>query len=189
MPEIKIKDKTVKYTVVKRKVKYIRYEIQQDCSLKLVIPKRSKIDEKEYIHKKDDWIYKKITEHEESLEKTRNKITDEKIVTRTQDQLRSIVKEYININKEKLGVKVGRVQFRDLKNKWGSCSSLGNITLSKSLVYMPDELVEYIVYHELSHLLIMAHNDKFYKIIERKYPDYKKWDEKLSLYEYLISEI
>ncbi len=187
MPEVNIRDKTVEYTVVKRKVKYIRYEIQRDCSLKLVIPKRSKIDAEEYIHKKDDWIYKKITEHEKSLERTRNKITDEKLASRSYNQLRSIVEVFINTNKKKLGVKVGRVQFRDLKNKWGSCSSLGNITLSRSLVYMPDELVEYVVYHELAHLLVMAHDDRFYEVIERKYPDYKDWDEKLSLYEYLIA--
>ena len=87
-----------------------------------------------------------------------------------------------------LNVKVNRVQFRDTVYKWGSCSSLRNVTFSKNLRYLPDRLVAYIVYHELVHIIVLAHNDKFYDIIRREFPDYEKCDGKLKEYHYLIEK-
>ena len=71
-------------------------------------------------------------------------------------------------------------------NKWGSCSSLRNITLSVDLRFLPDRLVSYIVFHEMVHIIVMAHNDKFYEIIKKEFEDYKKYDEELEQFSYLL---
>ena len=76
-----------------------------------------------------------------------------------------------------------------MTRKWGSCSSKANITLSKSLAYLPDKLVAYIVYHELAHLIVMAHNDEFFDIIKKEFPNYELCDKKLEQYNYLINKI
>ena len=97
-----------------------------------------------------------------------------------------MVNIYVEKYEKILNVEVNRLQFRDTIYKWGSCSTLRNITLSKNLRFLPDRLVEYIVYHELVHIIVLAHNDKFFEIIKKEFPNYLLCDEKLKQYNFLI---
>ncbi|RAP51763.1 MAG: hypothetical protein BZ138_04530 [Methanosphaera sp. rholeuAM270] len=183
---IRIKDITIEYHVEYRNVKYTRYEIKNG-QLKLVTQKQNKDNIKEQIHKKDNWIYNKIKQQRQFQEKNRKLTQNKRPEQRTLKQLKQHVNNKIEQYEKQLNVKAKRIQYRQMTRKWGSCSSLGNITLSRDLKYLPDKLVSYIVYHELAHLIIMAHNKEFYQIIEREYPDYKKLDEELEQYHYMIN--
>src|SRR5450755_417022 len=61
----------------------------------------------------------------------------------------------------RIGVQPGRVQMRAMYQKWGSCSSRGNITLNTALCHVPLELAEYVVLHELVHLRVFNHGKEF----------------------------
>lgn len=185
--KIKIKDRLIEYTVEYRKVKYIRYELKHG-KLLVIIPKRNTTDVEEIIHKKDNWIYKKLQIYDKETEKLNNKTKNMHLVQRTLPQLRQLVNIYVEKYEKLLNVQINRIQFRDTVYKWGSCSHLRNITLSKNLQYLPDELVAYIVYHELAHILVMAHNDRFFEIIKREFPNYEEYDEKLKEYHFLIAK-
>ncbi len=183
--KIKIRDIEVEYSVDYRKVKYIRYELKRG-KLLIILPKRSKVDIEETIHKKDSWIYKKIIEYNKEKEHLSNITGDMHLVHRTLSELRDLVDVYVEKYEKILNVKVNRLQFRDTVYKWGSCSSLGNVTLSKNLSFLPDRLVEYIVYHEMAHIIVLNHSDKFFEIIRREFPNYDVCDEKLKQYNFLI---
>lgn len=75
-----------------------------------------------------------------------------------------------------LGVenKVGRIAIKDLRSRWGSCSSQGNLNFHFKLVLIPEELADYIVVHELAHLVEMNHSVRFWEQVKRIIPDYKK---------------
>lgn len=184
---IKIKDITLEYYVEYSNVKYIRYELREG-KLRLVLPKRNKEDVEKYIHKKDKWLYKKLKQYYEKLEKNKRLTSNKKLEQRTLYELKCLVNVYVEKYEKELNVKVNRIQFRSMIHKWGSCSSLRNITLSRDLRFLPDNLVAYIVYHEMAHIIVMAHNDEFYKIIEKEFVDYKKCDEELEQYLYLIKK-
>lgn len=83
--------------------------------------------------------------------------------------IKAMVKEYA----KRLNVTASRVQFRDMRRKWGSCSSKGTVTLNTRLTWLESDLVEYIVCHELAHLIQLNHSKKFWKIVETHMPDYK----------------
>lgn len=183
--KIKINDIEVEYSVEYRKVKYTRYELKNG-KLLLILPKRSNADVEESIHKKDRWIYRKILEYNEEKEKLSNVTRDMVLVQRTLPELRNLVNIYVEKYEKILNVKVNRLQFRDTVYKWGSCSSLRNVTLSKNLSFLPDRLVEYIVYHELAHIIVLNHSDRFFEIIKREFPNYHLCDEKLKEYHFLI---
>lgn len=60
------------------------------------------------------------------------------------------------------------------KSNWGSCSSKGNINLSTRLLFAPDEVIDYIIVHELSHLIEMNHSSRFWDVVAQVMPDYKE---------------
>ena len=76
------------------------------------------------------------------------------------------------------GFKVMRVAVRNQKSRWGSCSTTGTISLNWRLIQTPPFVCDYIILHELAHLRHMNHSAKFWREVEKLYPDYpraKKW--------------
>ncbi len=71
---------------------------------------------------------------------------------------------------EKIGVKVRRISIRDQKSRWGSCSSSGNLNFSWRLILMPEQVIDYIVAHEVAHLRHMNHSPDFWKLVSEICP-------------------
>ena len=57
---------------------------------------------------------------------------------------------------------------------WGSCSTRGNVNLSTRLLFAPDDVIDYVIVHELSHLIEMNHSDRFWKIVSDIMPNYRE---------------
>ena len=77
-----------------------------------------------------------------------------------------------------VGVRCGRITVRSQHSKWGSCSSKGNLNFNCLLLLAPAEALDYVVVHELCHMLEMNHSPRFWAQVERVLPDYKnarKW--------------
>ena len=72
----------------------------------------------------------------------------------------------------KLGVPQPQLRLSRAKNQWGSCDSRGIVHLNWQLIQMPPHLIDYVVSHELSHLIEMNHSPAFWKIVESIYPNY-----------------
>ena len=118
------------------------------------------------------WIEKHIKIQSEIKEKY-GLLTDEKVKELRENAKRVLpikASYYANI----MGLKYGRITITGAKTRFGSCSSKGNISFSYLLMMYPDEAIDYVVVHELAHLLEMNHSPKFYKIVESVLPDYKE---------------
>ena len=63
---------------------------------------------------------------------------------------------------------------RDQRRRWGSCSSDGTLRFNWRLAMMSEDVVEYVVVHELSHLEQMNHSPKFWDVVAKRLPDYKE---------------
>jgi predicted metal-dependent hydrolase len=75
----------------------------------------------------------------------------------------------------RLGVKVKAYHLQRMKTKWGSCNpSAGNIRLNTELVKKPKDLLEYVVVHEMAHLLERNHSDAFVKILNLHLPGWRE---------------
>lgn len=67
---------------------------------------------------------------------------------------------------EKLGFDVAKVDVRDMKSRWGSCSSAKRICVNASIVLLPEEFADLVILHELTHLHHMNHGPKFHKELD-----------------------
>lgn len=83
-------------------------------------------------------------------------------------------KRYIKM----MGVKFNSVGLKDYKSRWGSCSVEGDITFNWKIIMAPNRIVDYVVVHELCHLVHHDHSPKFWREVERIMPNYaecKEW--------------
>lgn len=65
---------------------------------------------------------------------------------------------------ERIGHKISRLSFRDMRSRWGSCSDDGRLTFSWRLIFAPDSVLDYVVAHEVAHLKILNHSNKFWAL-------------------------
>lgn len=130
-----------------------------------------KIIEKELLSHRE-WIEKHLLKQEKKKERFEG-LTDKDIAD-LRKKARLVLTEKTKYFSEIMGLKYGRITITGAKTRFGSCSSKGNISYSWRLMLYPEEAIDYVVVHELSHLKEMNHSDKFYRIIEKVLPDYKE---------------
>ena len=63
---------------------------------------------------------------------------------------------------------------RDPKTRWGSCSGRGNLSFSWRLLLAPEQVLEYVVVHELLHLREHNHSKRFWRLVEAAYPGWQE---------------
>lgn len=78
------------------------------------------------------------------------------------------------------------ISFRYSKNRWGSCSSTNRISFNYHLVKLSSSLIEYVVIHELAHIIFQNHSKDFWKLVHKHLADYKVKEEKIRVFEKLI---
>jgi len=81
---------------------------------------------------------------------------------------------------ETIGLIPNDIKTRTMHSRWGSCSSKKNISISSFASYLDEKLFEYLVIHELAHLVHLDHSSKFWSEVEKHCPDYKILKKKLS---------
>jgi len=81
-----------------------------------------------------------------------------------------------NFYKESFGVDFvwNRVAIKNSKTRWGSCSSKKNLNFSYKICDLPVESQDYLIVHELCHLVHMNHSKDFWGLVERSVPDFEK---------------
>jgi len=75
----------------------------------------------------------------------------------------------------RFGVSYSRVFVRNQRTRWGSCSTRRNINLNWRLILMPDEVINYIVIHELTHLEELNHSKRFWELVGIRCPNYRQY--------------
>ena len=96
-------------------------------------------------------------------------------------QLKRIIPDYISKWENAMKVKVKEFGVKSMKTRWGTCNrTAGRIWLNLQLAKYRPECLEYIVVHEMIHLIERKHNKRFYALMDKFLPDWKKLKRELS---------
>lgn len=102
----------------------------------------------------------------------------EHFITWYRDRLKPILEPQIAALTKRVGATPRSIQVRDLGNRWGSCGHKGDLYFHWRVAMLPRSLIEYVVVHELVHLLEPHHNSAFWDGVERivsDWSDRKRW--------------
>jgi len=83
---------------------------------------------------------------------------------------------------DETGLMYRKLCVRAQKTRWGSCSNQKHINLNRALMFLPAELVRYLMIHELSHTVHLNHSRAFWALVARWEPQYKKYEALLNQY-------
>ena len=86
-----------------------------------------------------------------------------------------IVSERLHeLNQKYFGKKITAVKLKYNTSNWGSCSSQGNINISVRLMFAPQDVIDYVIVHELAHLVHHNHSNRFWNLVEAVMPNYRE---------------
>ena len=126
----------------------------------------------EIVKKHESWISEKLKESAVK-EASHKELTNEEIKS-----LKKKAKEYFTAKTEEIaktmGLKYGRIKITSAERRFGSCSHEKNICFSYRLMLYPERAREYVIVHELCHLVHMNHSKNFYSLLSKYLPDYKE---------------
>lgn len=106
------------------------------------------------------------------------------------EELKEIIILNLNNYSKELGISYNRkrVFIRLQNSKWASCTSKNTLNFNLKLICLPEELINYVILHELTHLRKMKHNTEFWKIISNFFPEFKENELQLLGFWFLIEE-
>lgn len=161
--------------LIRARRKTLSIRITQEGNLEIRAPLGMPKGEIEaFLKEKAQWIEthraKVLAEYTQGQEAP---LGEEEILTLA-EQMRQRLPEKLNRHAASMGVTFGRVTIRCQQTRWGSCSSRGNLNFNCLLMLAPEEVLDYVVVHELAHRKQMNHSTLFWQEVARECPDYKK---------------
>lgn len=168
------------YDLIRTSRKTIAIQITLDGDVTVRAPRdcdKAEIDD--LIRDRREWIEEKVGEFL-AQKKVREKRQEQfpEITPESEKKFRRLAEEKIRSRvaffAEQVGVDYGKITIKDTKSRWGSCSFQGNLNFCWRLILAPEEVLDYIVVHELCHRLEMNHSARFWAEVRRVLPEYEK---------------
>ena len=168
----------ITYTLTRSKRKTVAIHIR-DGSVEVRAPLRTpKRDIDRFVMSKEQWIAAKLLQsRERAQQREAFRRTCGDAVPAQRAEFMNAAKSHIPLRvahfAEKMGAAPAAVKINRAKARWGSCSAKKNLNFSWRLMMADDDVIDYVVVHELAHLKEMSHSPRFWAIVEGVLPDYR----------------
>jgi predicted metal-dependent hydrolase len=100
--------------------------------------------------------------------------SDKRTYKKNKEQARVLIKSRLDFYNQFYNFNYNRVSIKNLKSRWGSCSSKKNLNFNYKLIFLPLDLIDYTIVHELCHLKQFNHSNEFWKLVAETIPDHKE---------------
>lgn len=163
------------------RARHLRLTVHRDGSVILALPFFVSYKKgQEFLESKMGWIREKLKEFASQPDNLllRGSVKEYRASRRA---ARKLIVERLNYFQKVYTGRWKRVSIRNQKTRWGSCSRSGNLSFNYRLLLLPSHLCDYVIVHELCHLIELNHSPKFWALVARTFPDYKDLRHELRL--------
>ena len=165
-------------TVTKKRMKnmYLRIK-KEDGSVAISAPyQMSDLHIRKFAEDRIGWIREKQEKYKaRSIENMSKPKLEEEEIRRRKVLLKAAVEKLVHKYEPLMHVKVSGITIRRMKTRWGSCNvKTRHININLALFEKGPECLEYVVVHEMCHILEASHNRVFWGYVEKYFPDYKE---------------
>lgn len=166
--------------MVRNNRKNLTIHVNNKLQVVVRVPIKTKDREiKALLERYDGWIKESLIKMKAQIDSMQGltKLSPAEII-KLKKELMPMIKSRVEHFAEVIGVQPGKITIGAQKTLYGSCSPVGNLSFNCALAMMPPEVVDYVVIHELCHLLERNHSKVFWDIVEGYCPEYKthkKW--------------
>ena len=168
----------IAYTLIRSKRRSVSVRVSRELEVIVRAPqKMPKRDIEAFVAKNADWIHKQ-TEIMRERKANRIVLSNEQItalVSKAEALLPAKVRHFEGI----MDVSPTGIRITSATARWGSCSRKGSLCFSFRLMLLPDDLIDYVVIHELAHIKEKNHKAGFYAVLAEYMPDYKERQKRL----------
>jgi predicted metal-dependent hydrolase len=170
---IDIGGRKIEYTLRKRKkAKSVRLAIYPDGAFAVSAPKWYPMYAiKKFLEEKADWIWEKLKDIDFKKIALKNQLEKKKYAS-SKELARAIINEWLEFINRHYGFTYNRVSIKNQKSCWGSCSLKRNLNFNYKVAFLPEELRNYVIVHELCHLRELNHGRQFWGLVEKTIPNY-----------------
>jgi predicted metal-dependent hydrolase len=162
----------VSYTLKRStRAKYMRLTVQAGGTVVLTVPHR--VPEymiEKFLAQHTEWIVRGIKRMQDFKPMP---VSGRRSYLKHKEEARAFITERVAHWNHFYRFPFGRIAIKDTKRVWGSCSRKGNLNFSYALLFLPRELADYVVVHELSHLQEHNHGPRFWALMATTLPDFK----------------
>lgn len=169
-------------TLIRSRRKSLAIEITPELQVVVRAPAQMPVREiNAFVQEKDDWIrahLQRMAEKKRLREQCREQALSKEELQELAAQAMKLIPQKVRYYALIIGVTYGRITIRNQRTRWGSCSGKGNLNFNCLLLLMPEEVLDYVVVHELCHRKEMNHSARFWEEVEKILPDYRqrrKW--------------
>lgn len=169
-------------TLIRSRRKSLAIEITPELQVVVRAPAQMPVREiNAFVQEKDDWIrahLQRMAEKKRLREQCREQALSKEELQELAAQAMKLIPQKVRYYAQIIGVTYGRITIRNQRTRWGSCSGKGNLNFNCLLLLMPEEVLDYVVVHELCHRKEMNHSARFWEEVEKILPDYRqrrKW--------------
>lgn len=155
------------------RAKHLRLAVYCDGSVVVTKPRHvptAMIDH--FIRQKADWILSKLAMFTNFKSKLPPASREDYLAKK--DQARQLVQSRLEQINQVYGLEYSRIAIKNQKTRWGSCSGKRNLNFNYRIVYLPPELADYIITHELCHLKEMNHSPRFWALVSQTLFNYRQ---------------
>lgn len=165
--------KKILYTIRRSKrAKRMRLAVYRDGSVVVTTPhdlKETLVES--FIREKARWIFSKIAYFSQFKGGPIARYSNKDYLKYKIDA-GLLIEERVEYFNKQYGFQYNKINIKNQKTRWGSCSQKGNLNFNYKLLFLPDEMRDYVIVHEVCHLKELNHSSKFWDLVKVTFPDY-----------------
>ena len=161
------------YEIIRSDRRSIAIQVDAECNITVRAPlKMSDKEVEAFVIQKKEWLENAVAEQMKKAKSVKTYSDDDIKILRK--KAKQIIPQKVAYFSSIMGVKPTDVKINSAKKRYGSCSSKNSLNFSLFLMDKDEKFIDYVVVHELAHIVHHNHSKAFYSLIEKYMPDYKE---------------